>query len=74
MDPNGSQWIPIDSNRSQCIPIDPNGSQWILLDPIGSQYIRAISVTLYMGQKDQDGYNAEKCHFFFQLPSLNTPI
>ena len=26
-----------------------------------------------MGQKDQDGYYAEECHFF-QLRSLNSPI
>ena len=29
---------------------------------------------LHMGQKDEDGYYAELCHFFFQHRSLNTPI
>ena len=28
----------------------------------------------YMGQKDEDGYYAEECHFFFQLWSANKPI
>ena len=30
-------------------------------------------VHVYMGQKNQDGYFAEYCHFF-KLCSLNTPI
>ena len=25
---------------------------------------------MYMGQKDQDGYYAEKCHFFFNIGAL----
>ena len=31
------------------------------------------NLSLYMGQKDQDGYYAEKCHFFKQR-NLYTPI
>ena len=26
-----------------------------------------VNVYIYMGQKDQDGYYSEKCHFFFNF-------
>ena len=36
-------------------------------NPRNIKYFTILDVYLYMGQKDQDGDNAEKCHIFFNF-------